>query len=213
MLQGIMSGAYVPPKYVPENETEHLEDSSITDLQVRHLLARGTAQSSTPNAQQPQHPYHWTSGICACCDDMPVCKFLSSTGRSHCPHFHSWISISSGSFAQSMWCKETKLVCGDQQDWSKFLMFVNHMFVIHVTLCFLGLSHQCRHTYCEMIHCLPHTDLPFAWKHEYHVNRWLCGKISFKVYSSLTSPCGGIVDQVAWAAGAHACCLVVMWRC
>lgn len=63
-----MRELYQPPGFVAEPESEHLEDESMSESQVQNLI-QSSAQNSTP----PQHRYHWTSGICACFDDMPIC--------------------------------------------------------------------------------------------------------------------------------------------
>jgi len=63
-----MRELYQPPGFVAEPESEHLEDESMSESQVQNLI-----QSSAQNSIPPQHRYHWTSGICACFDDMPIC--------------------------------------------------------------------------------------------------------------------------------------------
>ena len=66
-----MRGSYVPPKYIP--------------LETPDLEAEGEAvisEFSSDHHRRHQHqimrdPALWSSGICACFDDMPSCTILS----------------------------------------------------------------------------------------------------------------------------------------
>jgi hypothetical protein len=79
-----MNGAYVPPVYVPDLHSDEKDDDlpPVSPSQTQHLLDHGGSMSSAaavqqhPPQQQQQAPFHWTSGICACFDNMPVCMSL-----------------------------------------------------------------------------------------------------------------------------------------
>jgi hypothetical protein len=79
-----MNGAYVPPVYVPDLHSDEKDDDlpRLSPSQTQHLLDHGGSMSSAaavqqhPPQQQQQAAFHWTSGICACFDNMPVCMSL-----------------------------------------------------------------------------------------------------------------------------------------
>lgn len=79
-----MNGAYVPPVYVPDLHSDEKDDDlpPLSPSQTQHLLDHGGSMSSAaavqqhPPQQQQQAAFHWTSGICACFDNMPVCMSL-----------------------------------------------------------------------------------------------------------------------------------------
>ncbi|KAI5440164.1 variant 2, Protein PLANT CADMIUM RESISTANCE 10 [Lathyrus oleraceus] len=54
-------GGYVPPAYIPLGQS----DSDAMSVSLHH----GDDSSNGSNQMQPQ----WSSGICACCDDMQSC--------------------------------------------------------------------------------------------------------------------------------------------
>lgn len=56
-------GSYVPPAYIP------LEGSPEVEKDVEAAVVVDS------NAVNP--PQQWSSGICACCDDLQSCEFLS----------------------------------------------------------------------------------------------------------------------------------------
>ncbi|WJX54756.1 Protein PLANT CADMIUM RESISTANCE 10 [Trifolium repens] len=55
-------GGYVPPAYIPLGQSDSEESMSVP-------LQHGSSSNESNKMQQPQ----WSSGICACCDDMPSC--------------------------------------------------------------------------------------------------------------------------------------------
>jgi hypothetical protein len=82
-----MNGAYVPPVYVPDLHSDEKDDDlpPLPPSQTQHLLDHGGSMSSAAavqqhppqqQQQQQQAPFHWTSGICACFDNMAVCMSL-----------------------------------------------------------------------------------------------------------------------------------------
>ncbi len=79
-----MSGDYVPPVHVPDLHSDEKDDDlpPLSPSQTQHLLDHGGSMSSAaavqqhPPQQQQQAAFHWTSGICACFDNMPVCMSL-----------------------------------------------------------------------------------------------------------------------------------------
>ncbi|KAH9571094.1 hypothetical protein CY35_02G074600 [Sphagnum magellanicum] len=79
-----MNGAYLPPVYVPDLHSDEKDDDlpPLSPSQTQHLLDHGGSMSSAAavqqhppqqQQQQQQAAFHWTSGICACFDNMPVC--------------------------------------------------------------------------------------------------------------------------------------------
>lgn len=82
-----MNGAYLPPVYVPDLHPDEKDDNlpPLSPSQTQHLLDHGGSMSSAAAVQQhppqqqrrrQQAAFHWTSGICACFDNMPVCMSL-----------------------------------------------------------------------------------------------------------------------------------------
>ncbi|KAH9623049.1 hypothetical protein KSS87_012252 [Heliosperma pusillum] len=53
-------GSYVPPPYIPLGQSDR-EPEAVTTM-IEHA-----------NIQPPHGPLQWSSGICACCDDMQSC--------------------------------------------------------------------------------------------------------------------------------------------
>lgn len=62
-----MRGTYVPPRYIPLEQSDLEADAA-------------PANSEPPSAhhQIMRDPAQWSSGICACFDDMPSCTLLSA---------------------------------------------------------------------------------------------------------------------------------------
>jgi hypothetical protein len=60
-------GGYVPPAYIPLGQS----DSEEMSVPLQH----GSSSNESNQMQQSQ----WSSGICACCDDMPSCMLLPFT--------------------------------------------------------------------------------------------------------------------------------------
>lgn len=56
-------GSYVPPRYVPLDQSD--------------LEAEISPRNDEPPSRS-QDPAQWSSGICACCDDMQSCMLLSA---------------------------------------------------------------------------------------------------------------------------------------
>lgn len=61
-MQG--QGSYVPPPYIPLGQSDK-EPEDVSEVVVQ-------APTSSNDG-----PVQWSSGICACCDDMPSCMLLS----------------------------------------------------------------------------------------------------------------------------------------
>lgn len=59
-------GSYVPPGYVPAPD----EDSSGPEISV-------LAEHRNVNRSGRYPSEHWTSGICACFDDLPSCTYFT----------------------------------------------------------------------------------------------------------------------------------------
>lgn len=56
-------GSYVPPRYIPLDQSD--------------LEAEISPRNDEPPSRS-QDPAQWSSGICACCDDMQSCMLLSA---------------------------------------------------------------------------------------------------------------------------------------
>ena len=57
---------YVPPAYIPLGQS----DSEAVNISSQH----GEQHPSSNGSSQMQN--QWSSGICACCDDMQSCMLL-----------------------------------------------------------------------------------------------------------------------------------------
>ncbi|PNX99115.1 hypothetical protein L195_g022377 [Trifolium pratense] len=70
-------GGYVPPAYIPLGQS----DSEEMSVPLHHGSRSSSSSSNESNQmqQQQQQQAQWSSGICACCDDMPSCMLLPFT--------------------------------------------------------------------------------------------------------------------------------------
>lgn len=57
-----MTGTYAPPGYMEAPQGEPLIEDSSSHLNFDEHAPR-------------QGQLRWSSGICACCDDVPICEY------------------------------------------------------------------------------------------------------------------------------------------
>ncbi|KAL3534792.1 hypothetical protein ACH5RR_003253 [Cinchona calisaya] len=62
--------SYVPPTYVPLGQLEQSDSGSEKDED--EVVVGGPIQTKT-KSESSVVPHQWTSGICACCDDLQSC--------------------------------------------------------------------------------------------------------------------------------------------
>ena len=77
--EAIMKGqgdGYVPPLYVPLGQS----DAAIEDFDSAASSGNENRDGDAPSSRRvvAQDPTQWSSGICACCDDMQSCMLLSA---------------------------------------------------------------------------------------------------------------------------------------
>lgn len=65
-------GSYVPPAYIPlEGSQNQLSDSEGEKDEAKVVGSNRVKAGGIENYESPQQ---WSSGICACCDDLQSCK-------------------------------------------------------------------------------------------------------------------------------------------
>lgn len=66
---------YVPPPYLPLGQSDSVVEDFDSSLASNENV-NGTQDSTSADPRRPiaqQDPTQWSSGICACCDDMQSC--------------------------------------------------------------------------------------------------------------------------------------------
>lgn len=73
---------YIPPRYIPLGQSDH----EPSDLETSIL----PTNDQPPSPKKNDVPLEWSSGICACFDDLQSCKLTSSLFAFY---FHKLITI------------------------------------------------------------------------------------------------------------------------
>ena len=71
-------GSYVPPSYIPLGQAERSDSEAEKDGD-EVVDVGGPSETTKTQSESSGVPQQWSSGICACCDDLQSCKQISAS--------------------------------------------------------------------------------------------------------------------------------------